>query len=167
MLVNCWKVFAPSMRAASYWSAGMFCRMPVTCMMVYGMPTHRLTTMTSTRAQVTFSRKGRRWLIQPALSSILFTMPSGCTIERTTIRETNCGTAIVMDRQPRQRPLNLMVGRLMMSATIVPRKKFRKVAKNAQISVQSSTLPNCLPMTDEESKMAMKFFRPTQSNRTR
>ena len=94
-------------------------------------------------------------------------MPSGCTMERITIRETNCGTAIVMDRQPRQKPLNLMVGRLMISATIVPRKKFRKVAKNAQMSVQTRTLPNCLPMTEDESKIAMKFFRPTQSNRTR
>ena len=123
--------------------------------------------MTSTLAQVASVRKGRRSLIQPALSSIRLMMPSGCIMERMTIRETNWGTAMVMERHPRNRPLHLMVGRLMMMATMVPKMKFRKVAKKAQTSVQVSTLPNCLPMAEVESKMAMKFFRPTQSNSTR
>ena len=123
--------------------------------------------MTSTLAQVALVRKGRRWLIRPAFSSIRLTMPSGCSMERMTIRETNWGTAMVMDRQPRHRPLYLMVLRLIIRAMIVPRKKFRKVAKNAQISVQVKTLPNCLPMVEVESKIALKFARPTQSNSTR
>ena len=39
------------------------------------------------------------------LGSFDLTLPSGCIMERMTIRETNCGTAIVMDRQPRHRAL--------------------------------------------------------------
>ena len=65
------------------------------------------------------------------------------------------------------RPLNLMDLRLIIIATKVPRKKFRKVAKKAQIRVQLKTEPNCLPMELVELKRALKLSRPTQSNRTR
>ena len=59
ILVKICHQFAPSILAASYWSAGMFCKIPVTCMMVYGIPTHRLITMTVTRAQVASVKNGR------------------------------------------------------------------------------------------------------------
>ena len=49
MRVNVCHQLAPSILAASYWSAGMFCRMPVICMIVNGMPIHRFTTITVTR----------------------------------------------------------------------------------------------------------------------
>ena len=57
------------------------------------------------------------------------------------IKDTNCGTAIVRDKMVLHKDLNLVVLRLMIIAIKVPRKKFKKVAKNAQIKVQVKTSP--------------------------
>ena len=45
MLQNICQELAPSMRALSYRSAGMFIRSPVAISIRYGIPTHRLITM--------------------------------------------------------------------------------------------------------------------------
>ena len=55
----------------------------------------------------------------------------------------------------------------MIIAMIVPAKKFRKVAKKAQITVHFRTGKNCLPNAEELSNREIKFFRPTQSNKVR
>ena len=69
---------------------------------------------------------------------------------------------MVTQRQPRQRPFSRVVGLLIMIATKVPRKKFRKVAKTAQVSVQPSTLQNCLPIVELKLRILMKFSKPIQ-----
>ena len=74
---------------------------------------------------------------------------------------------MVRDRIPRHIPLKRVEGRWIIIAIKVPRKKFRKVAKKAQIRVHARTSQNCLPMVEPESKMAAKLSNPTQSNRIR
>ena len=160
---------APSIFAASYWSAGMFCRMPVICMMVYGIPTHRLMTMTVTRAHVAFVKNGSGSVIQPHVCNMRLTAPCGWSMVCMTSKDTNCGTAIDMEKHGRQKPLPRVVLRLMIMATNMPRKKFRNVAKNAHTKVQISTRTNSPALTVPpllENTVA-KFFRPTQSKRTR
>ena len=88
---------------------------------------------------------------------------------RMTSRETNCGTAMDMEKHARQKPLKRVVLRLMTIAKNMPIKKFRKVAKNAQTSVQMVTCRNRRALTVPpllENTLA-KLSKPTQSNSTR
>ena len=159
---------APSISAASYSSVGTFWRIPVICMMVYGIPIHRLITITVTRAHVAFDSHGSGPLIQPQLSSKRLIAPSRWSMVCITSRDTNCGTAMDIEKHARQKALPLMVLRSMIMAMNIPRKKFRKVAKNAQISVHASTEKNSLAFTSPPllPSTVPKFFRPTQENRT-
>ena len=72
-----------------------------------------------------------------------------------------------MEKQARQKPLKWVVLRLIIMAMNIPKKKFRKVAKNAQTKVQISTEMNRPALTSPvELKIAPKFLRPTQSKST-
>ena len=122
MRVNVCHQLAPSILAASYWSAGMFCRMPVICMIVNGMPIHRFTTITVTRAQVGSVKNGSGSVIQPQDSSVLLMAPSGWSIWLMASRETNCGTAIDREKIDRHMPLKRVVLRLMIIARNRPRR---------------------------------------------
>ena len=133
------------------------------------MPTHRLITMTVTRAQVASVKNGIGPLIQPHCSRMRFTAPCGCSIWCMTSSETNCGTAMDIEKTARQKPLPRVVLRWMIIARNRPKKKFRKVAKNAQTRVHVRTERNRRPetMLPEFENTALKFCRPTQSKRTR
>ena len=138
-------------------------------MMVYGIPTHRLMMITVTRAQVALVKNGNGPSIQPHVCSMRFTAPCGWSMVCMTSRDTNCGTAMDMEKQARQKPLKWVVLRLMIMATNMPRKKFRKVAKKAQTNVHTSTRPNSAALTVPPllEKTLAKFSKPTQWNSTR
>ena len=74
-----------------------------------------------------------------------------------------------MEKQARQKPLKWVVLRLMIMATNMPKKKFRKVAKKAQTNVHTSTRPNSAALTVPPllEKTLAKFSKPTQWNNTR
>ena len=143
----------------------MFCRMPVICMMVNGMPIHRLTTITVTRAHMVSVKNGSGLSTHPQDISRRLMAPSGWSIWLMTSSETNCGTAIDSENAARQKPLSRVVRRLMIIARNRPRKKFRNVAKNAQIRVQANTLPNWAALISPVALNSwVKFLKPTQSN---
>ena len=133
------------------------------------MPTQMLMMITVTRAQVALVQKGRfsPAPMTPMVCKSLFTAPSSLNMVRMIIRETNWGTAMVKDRMVRHRALHRVVGRSMIMAMMVPRKKFRKVAKKAHTIVQSRTPQNWRPMVLVLLNRSAKFFRPTQSKSTR
>ena len=70
---------------------------------------------------------------------------------------------MVRENSVRHRPFSLVVGRLMIIAMKVPKKKFRTVAKKAQIRVQPRTLQNCLLRAPVEANSCLNTSRPTQS----
>ena len=118
----CCQGLAPSIRADSYRSAGMFIRMPVAMSIRYGIPIQMLITMTVIRAQVGSSQKGSALSIQPRLISVPFRMPSLANILLTYSREMNWGMAMVITRMVRHSFLALMPFLLMAMATNMPRK---------------------------------------------
>ena len=138
-------------------------------MIVYGMPTHRLITMTVTRAHVASVKNGIGLSIQPQFMRMRLIAPCGWSIWCMTSSETNCGTAIDIEKTARQKPLPCVVLRLMTMARNRPQKKLRNVAKNAQINVQPSTDMNSRAetMLPELLNTVLKFSKPTQSNSTR
>ena len=120
ILKNVTKALAPSTLAASYNSSGIFWRIPVTCSMVYGIPTHKLITITVTRAQVALVKKGRGFVISPRFISSVFTAPEGWSIVRMISKDTNIGTAMERIKQNLQKLLNRVPFRLIMIARIIP-----------------------------------------------
>ena len=94
--------------------------MPVTCSMVYGIPTQRLMIITVALAHVLLVRNGSGLEIRPALVSRTLMAPWGCSMVRMIKRETNCGTAMESTKQKRQNALPCVSLRLMTMARIIP-----------------------------------------------
>ena len=88
--------------------------------MVYGIPTHKLITITVTRAQVALVKKGRGFVISPRFISSVFTAPEGWSIVRMISKDTNIGTAMERIKQNLQKLLNRVPFRLIMIARIIP-----------------------------------------------
>ena len=78
----------------------------------------------------------------PALFIMVLKIPASEKKLRTSSSVTNCGTAMVIINRVRQSRGHFVFLLLMNIARNTPPKKFVKVAKNAQTSVQLSTLPN-------------------------
>ena len=70
---------------------------------------------------------------------------------------------MVRENRVRHKPFSRVVGLLMTMATKVPKKKFRKVAKNAQIRVHPRTPQNCLLITLSDWNSLAKVSKPIQS----
>ena len=79
----------------------MFIRIPETISIVYGIPIHRSTIMTVTRAHVGSVKNGSGELIQPSSWSRTFMGPASARTFFITSSETNCGTAIARTKSVR------------------------------------------------------------------
>ena len=121
ILKKVWTALAPSIFAASYNSAGIFCKIPVTWRIVYGIPTHRLITITVTLAHIALVKNGNAVSIIPYFISSVLTIPVGCNILLIIRRDTNCGTAMDNTKQNLQNPFALVSFRLIMIARIIPK----------------------------------------------
>ena len=172
---------APSMRAASSMSPGMFISTPVAISIWQGTPTQILMRMIITCAQPLLVRKGMQSMLglsSPMLCSrsvtpiwdiIVLKMPLSPKKLRTSSSVTNWGTAMVITNRVRHSLGNLVFLSLMNMARNTPPKKLVKVAKNAHTSVQTRTLPNAQPKVRDRDcpppNSVKKLARPTQVNR--
>ena len=120
ILINLTNPLAPSTSAASYNSIGIFCNIPVTCRIVYGIPIHRFTTITVILAQVAFVKNGSDFVIHPAFFKTTFIIPSCASMLLTIRSETNCGIAIESININLQKALNFVPFLLISSATSIP-----------------------------------------------
>ena len=95
--------------------------MPVTCSIVYGIPTHRLITMIVTLASMALVQNGIDSFMSPRFLRSTLTAPDGCSMMFMIISETNWGTAMESTKQNLQNPFHLVSFLLMTIASIIPR----------------------------------------------
>ena len=123
ILANVLNGLAPSIRADSYKSSGIFIKIPELISIVYGIPTHVFATMMKILVMIG-SLNHLTWTTCLAITlKILLTIPkSSLNIRLININETNWGTAIVVIKIVLHNFFNLTILLLIKIATAIPKK---------------------------------------------